>query len=138
MNAFRIDFILKSAIEINDDSIEPIWDYLGCLYKNGQILKNYVLIECETGLWALVTLPDDSALDEKNNNIYVDKYLLKVKEHFNVSVKLLGSNMNQSESCGCESPSWYMLYTDWTLWESPVVCGDCGMAVPLYKSMSST
>ena len=133
MNAYRINFIPKKQIELDEDILEPIWDFLGCLYKNGQILKNYELIEGREGLWAFVTLPDDDALKTENNNIYVNKYLKVIQDYFNVSWKLLGRNMEQDKSCSCESPSWYMLYTDWTLLESPVVCGDCGKAVPLYK-----
>ena len=37
------------------------------------------------------------------------------------------------EPCCCKEPSWYVLYTDSTLYESPVVCGDCGKSIPLYK-----
>jgi predicted nucleic acid-binding Zn ribbon protein len=133
MNAHKINFISKANIEFNDDTLEQIWDYLGCLNKNGQILENYELIESKEGLWALVTLPDDDALKTENNNIYVNKYLNTVQEHFIVSSEPIGKNMNQDKSCDCKEPSWYMLYTDWTLSESPVVCGDCGKTVPLYR-----
>ena len=133
MNTYKMNFTPNAHIEYNDDILEPIWSYLGCLYKNGQILKDYELIEGNEGLWALVTLPDQEALNTENNNIYVNKYLDAVQAYFDVSSEYLGKNMNQDESCGCKEPSWYMLYTDWTLSESPVVCGDCGKAVPLYK-----
>ena len=135
MNAYRICFASKrhDVNGVNDDILESIWDYLGCLYKNGQILKNYELIESKDGLWAFVTSPGNEALKSENNNIYVNKYLTAVQEHFDISSEHLGRNINQDESCSCEEPSWYMLYTDWTLLESPVVCGDCGKAVPLYK-----
>jgi len=133
MTAYRITFTPKLNIDYNDDTLEPIWDYLGCLYKNGQILESYDLIEGQGCLWALVTLPDDEAIKAENNNVYANKYHNAVQELFTVSLEPLGKNMGQDESCSCKEPSWYMLYTDWTLSESPVVCGDCGKAVPLYK-----
>jgi len=133
MNAYKISFTPKAHLEYNDDILAPIWDYLGCLYKNGQILENYELVDSNDCLWALVTLPDDEALKPENNNIYANKYFIAVEEYFDITSELLGRNMNQDESCSCAEPSWYMLYTDWTLLESPVVCGDCGKAVPLYR-----
>ena len=133
MNVYKINFAPKATIAFNDDILELLWDYLGCLYKNGQILKKYELIEAENSLWVYVTLPDDEALKTEYNNVYVNKYLNAVRELFNVSIEPVGKNMNQDKSCACQEPSWYMLYTDWTLSESPVVCGDCGKAVPLYK-----
>lgn len=133
MNSCKINFTPKSHIKYNDDILEPIWGFLGCLYKNGQILKGYELIEGNDGLWALVTLPDDEALNTENNNIYVNKYLIAAQEYFDVATEPLGRNMNQDDSCCCKEPSWYMLYTDWTLSESPIVCGDCGKAIPLYR-----
>ncbi len=133
MNSYKINFTPKSHIKYNDDILEPIWGFLGCLFKNGQILKGYELIEGKDCLWAIVTSPNDEALKEENNNIYVDKYLTAVQEYFDVSTEPLGRNMNQDVSCTCKGSSWYMLYTDWTRSESPVVCGDCGKAVPLFQ-----
>jgi len=133
MNTYKISFIPKACIEFSDDILEPIWIFLGCLYNNGQILKDYELIEAADVLWTVVTLPADDALNTENNNIYVNKYQDMVQEHFTISSELLGKNMDKNDSCNCKEPSWYMLYTDTSLSESPVVCGDCGKTVPLYR-----
>lgn len=132
MDVYRISFVDKTKI-INDEALEPIWEYLGCLYKNGQILKNYELIRSSNELFAYATLPEDSALDEKNNSIYVNKYRDMVLENFEIGLEIIGKNMNQDISCNCKESSWYILYTDYSLLESPIVCGDCQKAVPLYK-----
>lgn len=133
MAAYKINFICNTPVEYCSEILEPIWDFLGCLYKNGQILKDYALIESTDGLWANITLPDETALDAASSNIYVKKYLNIVQEYFSVSSEPLGRNIDQGESCICKEPSWYMLFTDKTLSESPVICGDCGKAVPLYR-----
>ena len=57
MNAYKISFTSKMKIELNDDTLEPIWDYLWCLYKNGQILKDYELIESKDGYGRLLLCP---------------------------------------------------------------------------------
>lgn len=83
---------------------------------------------------AIVTLPEDDALDEKYNNIYVSKHLGNMHEFFTISIEIIGEDMDTAPSCTCEKkPDWYMLYADWTDQESPVVCGRCGKSVPLYK-----
>ena len=133
MNVHKISFIEKAEAEINDEILERIWDYLSSLYKNGQILKNYELIHNAEELFAYVTLPDDDALKEDHNNLYVSKYRDQVLGHFLIESEAIGRNVNQDASCECPDPSWYMLYTDYSLLESPVVCGDCGKAYPLYK-----
>ena len=96
-------------------------------------LQNYELINDSNELFAYATLPDDNAMNEANNNIYVNKYKDKVLENFKIELQVIGKNMDYKISCTCEEPSWYMLYTDYSLIESPVVCGDCGKEVPLYK-----
>jgi len=133
MYAYKINFTSKKQVKFNDDILEPIWAFLECLYKNGQILEDYELVECNDELWALVTLPDNEILNAENNNIYVNKLLKTIQEHFNVSAEAIGRNMNQKESCSCQEPSWYILYTNYTRSDSPIVCGDCGKTVSLYK-----
>ena len=49
MSAYKISFTPKVRIDFSDEILEPIWDYLGCLYKNGQILKNFELVESDAG-----------------------------------------------------------------------------------------
>lgn len=134
MNCIKIIFIPKAQIHDEETITDLFWDYLGCLYKNGQILKDYLLIKNHENYTAFVTVPDDDALDERHNNVYITKYLDEVKNHFDIITELFGENLNTDKSCDCsEKPEWYMLYTDWTDDESPVVCGRCGKSVPLYK-----
>jgi len=133
VTAYKINFIAKVQVDLDDDVLEPISWYLSYLYKNGQILEGYQLVERKEGLWVLVSAPDDEALKAENNSSYANQYLRAVQEHFDVSLEPLGKIMSQDEACICKEPSWYILYTDWTRPESPVVCGDCGKAVPLYR-----
>jgi len=134
MNCVKIIFTPKEAIEDIDEITSLFWDYLACLFKNGQILEDYLFIKNDGKYMAFATLPEDDALDEEHNNIYVSKYLAEVKNHFELSTEIVGENMDAEESCKCaEKPDWYMLYTSWTDEESPVVCGKCGKSVPLYK-----
>jgi len=133
MNSAKIILLPINPIENEDNILDLFWDYFSCLYKNGQILKNYEMIKTNDGFAVFVTLPEDDALNEKHNNIYVSEYLIEVKKLFKISIDIIGKNLNYDKSCICEKSSWYMLYTDYVENDSPVVCGDCAKSVPLYK-----
>lgn len=117
-----------------EETKELLWDYLGILFKNGQLYDDYLLIKSGGDYLAFVTLPGDDALDERYNNVYMAETLAKVKEIFKISSELVGENLDPDEPCRCEEkPEWYMLYSDFANHESPVFCGRCGKSVPLYK-----
>ena len=79
MNCIKISFIPRAPICDEEDISSLMWDYLGCLYKNGQILKDYLLVKNVGSYIAFVTIPDDDALDDAHNSIYVSKYLSEAK-----------------------------------------------------------
>ena len=130
----KLMFTPHQPIEDEDSAVDSLWDYLSCLYKNGQILESYEIVKSAGSFLAFATLPESDSLDEKHNNIYVSKYVESVKQLFIITVENIGENLDTMNSCLCEEgPLWYMLYSDWTDEESPVVCGNCGRSVPLYK-----
>jgi predicted nucleic acid-binding Zn ribbon protein len=139
MNTFQMTFTPLHPIDgessvPSEDTSYKLWDYLTCLYKNGQILRIFHLVKTPSAYLAFATLPEDNALDSHHNNAYVTQSLAQVKTLFTVSLQPLGANLNVIDSCACpEKPPWYMLYSDWTEEESPVVCGACGHSIPLYK-----
>ncbi|MCL1916698.1 MAG: DUF2310 family Zn-ribbon-containing protein [Peptococcaceae bacterium] len=142
MNVFQMAFTRLHPLEsktkhdtlIEHEAINILWDYLACLYKNGQVLRSFKLIKTSENYLAFVTLPENDALDSRHNNAYVAKSLAEVKTLFALSITPIGENLNVIASCTCpETPLWYMLYSDWTDEESPVVCGTCGHSVPLYN-----
>ena len=134
MKCIELSFVPKAPINDVEKITELCWDYLGCLYKNGQILKDYLFIKNTDGYIAYITVPDDYALDDAHNNVYVSKCLDEIKNYFEIGKKVIGENLNTGKTCDCtEKPEWYMLYTDWTDEESPVVCGRCGRSIALYN-----
>ncbi len=133
MTYMKITFSSIAPIEDEDECVNLLSEYLGCLFKNGQILREYELIKFKESFCTFVTIPDDDALELKYNNVYINDYYNKGKSIFNISYEPIGENLYCGKPCKCSSPSWYMLYTDFITEESPVVCGDCGKEVPLYK-----
>ena len=133
MNVYEIKFEPKSGLEMNEDNLDFISWYLLCLNNNGQILKNYVLTASDTYAKAIATLPEDGALDQNNNSVYAAEYLQKTEEVFCITTERIGSDVDVDEPCHCDDSGWYMLHTDWICTTSPVMCGDCGKRVPLYR-----
>lgn len=124
-------------VEDNYEKFEEEQNWLfGTLIKNGQILSNdcnTIFIEDEYITYTLA--PEEDSISLKYANKYVnDNYnkLLKLSRR-KPKIKLLGKSKDYMPACSCDSPSWYMLYSDYSVDDSPVVCGDCGRTVPLYK-----
>ena len=78
MNFAKMTFTPLLSIENKENAVDSLWEYLGCLYKNGQILKSYELVTHGADYIAFMTLPEDDSIDEKYNNLYVTKYLRSV------------------------------------------------------------
>lgn len=124
---FRMTIMFKN--ECVEDETEFLFDYLATLYKNGQILKDYQLVKTDNAYFAFLTVPNKDAIESRFNNIYTNKYLHDIE----TKLDYLGENVDISECCCCNESSWYMLYADYASNASPIVCGDCGHEIPLYK-----
>lgn len=115
-------------------SIENIiFEYMGVLYKNGQVMYNYEVVKEETSYCVYCKFPEKTSLNKENNNRYVNEYYNKIKEIFKDELKYIGDDIEEDNICSCESTSWYMLYASYLEGETPIVCGDCGKSVPLYR-----
>lgn len=122
----------NSKFKMSEDIEDTIYDYLGCLYKNGQIMLNYELIKEEKVYCAYCKFIEKNSLNNKYNNKYVNERLNKLEEIFDLKIEELGEEIN-NEVCSCKLPSWYMLHASYLEGETPVICGDCGKSVPLYR-----
>lgn len=133
---YCIKLTFKPKTKINDEEKVSglFWNYLGSLFKNGQILYEYTLCKNNEVYMAFVTVPEDDSLDERYNNVYAAQYLDELKKIFETGIEILGIDQNTDDSCNCEEkPEWYMLFTNYKSDDSPVICGRCGNTVPLYK-----
>ena len=110
-----------------------ILESFNILRKNGQVYEGFQVVREDTAYAVYVIMPDKDALDlafctEETVNAVKDLAAI-----FLLEVIPLGEVISCESSCTCEASTWYMLYTDLSTAESPLVCGDCGKPVPLYK-----
>ena len=135
-NCYKIRFTPKvENFEDHEDHIEIISSYIGALISNGQIIQETAsdVFFIKDEIFCLVTLIENSAANKENNNVHVNTYLEKITSFFDVSYEKIAQNANfKGHVCNCRR-SWFILLNEFQYKESPVICGDCEGAVPLYR-----
>ena len=86
----------------------------------------------------IISLPftlEDQSLNKKYNNFYVDRQSKKLEElcKSELKFKTLGkTSASYQKPCTCKKPEFYILITNYLSILSPLTCGTCNQAVPLY------
>ena len=110
-----------------------IWESFNVLRKTGQVYENFHVVTEAEGYSVYVIMPGADALELEFCSEESVDIIKKLAAIFSLKVTALGTAVTCEDSCDCGSPTWYMMYTDLATEESPIVCGDCGKPVPLYK-----
>ena len=121
------------AIDEFDDSMQ--W-FLSALYTNGQILYHYQnTVKFETHYACRVVAPEMDSLEETYWNVYCRDIFKKVVEQSKRKpyLRYIGKNYDVWDCCSCKDSSHYILLSEYAAYTSPVLCGDCLRAVPLYR-----
>ena len=133
MEYFKVSLRPHKAVKNTGYCESLIWESFDVLRKAGQVYENFHVV-AEDGAYAVyVIMPDADALDLNYCADEAVAIITKLAAIFSLKVESLGTSVTCEDSCECAAPTWYMLYTDLSTEESPVVCGDCGKPVPLYK-----
>jgi len=118
---------IKSKIDDTEEFIDDAFEFLGMLYKNGQILYDYIVESYSDHLVANVTITDVDALNSK----YFNSYILDILNNLEYSFDVIADSTISGDSCKCEDHDFYILgiFHDNDL--SPILCGNCGEEIPL-------
>ncbi len=132
---YKIKFTRKKeAAEItNEKACELIDDYYNTLSNNGQAICGFEIYSDKDSIIFAIVLPMEDSLSDNYSSTYVKERYNKLKDIFDIEIIREGINIEYHTSCECIKPSWYFLYNEGNLGESPLVCGDCHKPVPLYK-----
>ena len=133
MEYFKITLRPKKAIVNKEYCEDLIWGSFNELRKTGQVYENFQVVRDGEGYAVYVIMPSADALDLSFCTSDTLESVKALAAIFFLSVTSLGETLTCENSCGCEESTWYMLFTDFMTEESPLVCGDCGKPVPLYK-----
>ena len=120
--------VLSKIID-KEDSVIHLDCLLSMLYKNGQILNNWIIEEYQDYLEVRVTTTDDDSLNSK----YFNKYILKELENFTLDITILANDAGSTDCCHCLKHSYYILAINPDEASSPIICGDCGKEIPLIR-----
>ena len=121
--------IVTSKINNYEETIDHLENLLSMLYKNGQILDNWIIEEYENYLEVRVTTTDDYSLDPK----YYNKSILKELENFTLETTILSNDAGATDCCHCDEHSYYIIAVNPNDASSPIICGDCGKEIPLIR-----
>lgn len=133
MEYFKISLRPHKKI-VNTDYCESlIFESFTILGKTGQVYNNFQVVREENGYSVYAIMPGADALDLAFCSEETVEIVKKIAAIFSLRVESLGNVITCEDSCTCEEPTWYMLYSDLATSESPMICGDCGKPVPLYK-----
>ncbi len=119
-----------------DVFIDNMQWFISCLYKNGQILSEFQnTVKCAEYFACRIVAPERDSLSEKYGNRYTREFFEDVCKDSAKPPELLyiGENYDVEDSCTCEAPSHYILFSECLWAASPIICGDCKCPVPLYK-----
>ena len=87
---YKIIVLSPKATSVSyDENKYFIWHFLYALESNGQILKNYKVIQ-DINVMLYVTTPKKDSLSEQYDSIYVRNDREKIGEQFNIEVKDCG------------------------------------------------
>ena len=102
---------------------------LDALIDQGRIVGDFVLLWQESALSAIVSLPEEDAIDDDS----VSGYAGKNAEGVSIRCEIIGDDARSTSPCSCQNPSWYLLDMGSDNVSSPLYCGDCGEEIPIYK-----
>lgn len=103
---------------------------------NGQIVgTQFPIAKRKNSYSVFVNTPEKNSLSSKFNNKYVHKYCKNIMSEglSKQTVSVQGKEPECAEICICSSTSSYIIFTNYISLESPLKCGDCFGAIPLYK-----
>lgn len=108
----------------------------GSLRQNGQIIgREFPIAENADSLRAFIMIPEPEALEAVHNNKYVTKGYAVLREAAQVTPtwSIIGQDPSSAESDDCERRASFILFTDYATLESPLLCGDCFVPLPIYS-----
>lgn len=115
--------------ESNKDIAEKIEGFLYLLYMNGEIIKEWIVETHNKYFIATIITTDDDSLESKYYNGYIRKELA----NFDIDYEIICDEPMSTDCCHCDEHSHYIIAVNPDESSSPIICGDCGKEIPLFR-----
>lgn len=132
MNVAHISFNSVSGSPA-EQSIDSVYSFLAPLLRHGNIVRGERLLVFETGLLAVVTAPEPSALDDANLSQRAKEKRKLLEPDFRIGIRQLGTVAEEGLPCTCGQQSGLLLFTTFLGIAPPLRCLNCFGYVPLYR-----
>ena len=134
---FHIELIFGYSGKPNEaDVSNGVYSLLASMLNSGQVLDTdwpiaYTVSDCR----AVVSCPEATSLHPRHANQYVRESLSALRAHGlrRPKLRLLGRGVESPAADRCKRASWYILMTNFHDCESPLICGEHYLPVPLYR-----
>ncbi len=132
------EITIKINSQVDKDTLIELFGSLMSSYRSsgqtqGRIESQYIVDD------TIVCFPftlEENSLNKKFNNFYVNKKREQIEALCNakLNTKTVGKSYETYEApCRCKKSDFYMLATNYITISSPITCGTCHKAVPLYR-----
>jgi predicted nucleic acid-binding Zn ribbon protein len=134
MFAFEISIENKTGCKQNDLA-DKFTNVLVMLNRNGQIRDEWTAFLDKTFVRANVELHEKTSCAKKfcSEYFFRDNAELEQLSGAKLQYRFLGRIFESGSACCCQSHDFFVLQTSFLQSCSPILCGACGGAVPLYR-----
>ena len=118
-----------------DTQVDAIGSYVAALFRNGSLLKNWLIAAEDHGWTVYAAAPARDAFKKANLNEFVQQRIsnLKAAKVSLPCIRFLSTLPDTASDCRCPAPRAYYLFTTFLHVEPPVRCMECNSVVPLYR-----
>jgi predicted nucleic acid-binding Zn ribbon protein len=134
---FHVEVTFRYAGKPEETDVsQGIHGLLDSLITNGQMLdSDWPIAYTESDCRVVVSCPETTSLQPRNANENVRRYLSDLRSHGLLKPRyhVLGRGIESPMADHCKPPSWHVLITNYLSHESPLMCGEHYLPVPLYR-----
>lgn len=127
-----IEFKIISS-DTENDIEEMIYNFIGLLKGNGQVLSEHITLKTAQGYELYVTTPKHDSLNSCFDSIYVKKRRELLRKYVVITVRQIGVDADAPEYCSCEKRDTIEMQTVAGDKDSAFTCCTCGNPIALYE-----
>lgn len=134
---FNIEIMFRYIGRPDESAVfHGVYGLLGNWARSGQVLDTDCPVTfAKSACRVIVSCPETTSLSPRHANKYVRGDLSRLRSYglLKPTFRLLGRGLESPTSDNCRKPGWYILITNYLSSESPLMCGDHYLPVPLYR-----